>query len=153
VSDARRQARAAALQALYAWEVGRTAPDEALEAVLGAHYPDASADTKALAADLVQGTVAALTDLDRTIGAHAEHWRVERLAVIDRLILRMAIWELQQSARTPRAVVLNEAIELARRFSSEDAVKFVNGVLDAVGRTIDAGQDPAGNDDSNRHVQ
>lgn len=153
MSDVRREARAAALQALYAWEVGRTAPDEALEAVLSAHYPDASADAKALAADLVHGTVAALTDLDRTIGAHAEHWRVERLAVIDRLILRMAVWELQQPARTPRAVVLNEAIELARRFSSEDAVKFVNGVLDAVGRTIDAGQEPAGNDDSNRHVQ
>ena len=153
MSDVRREARAAALQALYAWEVGRTPPDEALEAVLSAHYPDAGADAKALAADLVHGTVAAPADLDKTIGAHAEHWRVERLAVIDRLILRMAVWELQQPGRTPRAVVMNEAIELARRFSSEDAVKFVNGVLDAVGRTLDAGQEPAGNDDANPHVQ
>jgi N utilization substance protein B len=153
VSGARREARAAALQALYAWEVGRTPPGEALEAVLRTHYPDASAETSAMAADLVQGTAAGVADLDRTIETHAQHWRVERLAVIDRLILRMAIWELQQPERTPRPVVLNEAIELARRFSSEDAVKFVNGVLDAVGRAIDAGQQPAGNDDSKRHVE
>jgi len=139
VSGPRRQARAAALQALYAWEVGRTPPAEALGAVLAAHYPDAGADLQSQAADLVQGTVAGLADLDRIIAAHAQHWRVERLAVIDRLILRMAIWELRQPEGTARAVVLNEAIELARRFSSEDAVKFVNGVLDAVSRSIEAG--------------
>jgi N utilization substance protein B len=152
VSDPRREARAAALQALYGWEVGRTPPGEALDAVLRAHYPDATAETTAIATDIVQGTVAGVADLDRTIEAHSQHWRVERLAIIDRLILRMAIWELQQPGRTPRPVVLNEAIELARRFSSEEAVTFVNGVLDAVGRTIDAGDRPAGTD-SNRHVQ
>jgi N utilization substance protein B len=153
VSGARRQARAAALQALYAWEVGHTPPAEALDAVLRAHYPDAGVETRDRAANLVQGTVAALADLDRTIDAHSQHWRVARLAIIDRLILRMAIWELQQPQPTPRPVVLNEAIELARRFSSEDAVKFVNGVLDAVGRTIDAGHRPAESGDSQPHGQ
>jgi N utilization substance protein B len=153
VSDARRQAREAALQALYAWEVGRTTPEAAVEIVLGGQYPDATPALQAMAGEIVRGTVAAVADLDRTIGEYSRHWRVERLAVIDRLVLRMAIWELQQPERTPRRVVLNEALELARRFSSEDAVKFVNGVLDAVSRALDAGQTPAGDDDPNHHVQ
>ncbi len=138
MSDPRREARAAALQALYAWEVGRLAPDQSLAEVLRAHYPDATAALRTLAGDLVEGTASGVAEFDRLIDAHALHWRVERLAVIDRLILRMAIWELRQPARTPPAVVVNEAIELARRFSSEDAVKFVNGVLDAVRRTLEA---------------
>jgi N utilization substance protein B len=139
VSGPRRQARAAALQALYAWEVGRMPAADALDAVLTAHYPGAGADLRTQAAGLVHGTVAAVPDLDRLIAVHARHWRVERLAVIDRLILRMAIWELRQPEGTARAVVLNEAIELTRRFSTEDAVKFVNGVLDAVRRSLEAG--------------
>ncbi len=138
MSDPRREARAAALQALYAWEVGRLAPDQSLAEVLRAHYPDATAALRTLAGDLVEGTASGVAEFDRLIDAHAVHWRVERLAVIDRLILRMAIWELRQPSRTPPAVVVNEAIELARRFSSEDAVKFVNGVLDAVRRTLEA---------------
>ena len=73
--------------------------------------------------------------------------------MIDRLVLRMAVWELRQPARAARGVVLNEALELARRFSSEDAVKFVNGVLDAVCRTLDAGPPLPGDRDSNSHVE
>jgi N utilization substance protein B len=144
VTQARRLAREAALQALYAWEVGRTTPEAAIEAVLGAHYPAADAAARVRAAAIVRGTVSALADLDRLIGAHSQHWRLERLAVIDRLILRMAIWELQERDPAPRAVVVHEALELARRFSGEDSVKFINGVLDAVGRALEAGERPAG---------
>lgn len=153
MSDARRQAREIALQVLYSWEVGRTSPDQAIESVVAAHYPDAAGDVLATAGQIVRGTVAAIADLDRIIGAHSQHWRVERLAVIDRLVLRIAVWELQQPARAPRRVVLNEALELARRFSTEDAVKFVNGVLDAVCRTLDAGSPSPGDDNSNSHVE
>ncbi len=153
MSDARRQAREIALQVLYSWEVGRTTPDQALESVVAAHYPDAAPGVLATAAEMVHGTVAAIADLDRIIGAHSQHWRVERLAVIDRLVLRMAVWELRQPARAARGVVLNEALELARRFSSEDAVKFVNGVLDAVCRTLDAGPPLPGDRDANSHVE
>ena len=88
------------------------------------------------AATLVEGTVADLSSLDAIIEQHSTHWRLDRLAVIDRLILRMAIWELRHATDVPAAVVLNEAVELARRFSTEEAVKFVNGVLDAVRKTL-----------------
>ncbi len=138
MSSPRRLARETALQMLYFWEIGRTSPDTAIDGVLETHQPEASDEVTALARDLVQGTVAGVADLDRLIEAHSQHWRLERIAVVDRLILRMAVWELQHPERTPRPVVLNEAIELARRFSSEDAVKFVNGVLDAVCRTLEA---------------
>ena len=147
-----RQAREIGLQALYSWEIGRTTPEAAIDAVIAAHYPDAPEDVVAAARDIVLGTVAALPDLDRLVGEHSQHWRVERLAVIDRLILRIAVWELQQPRRAPRAVVLNEALELARRFSSEEAVKFVNGVLDAVSRTLEASRS-AGNRDPTHHVE
>jgi N utilization substance protein B len=121
--------------------------------VIAAHYPDAASGVIASAGEIVHGTVAAIADLDRIIGAHSQHWRVERLAVIDRLVLRIAVWELQQPSRAPRRIVLNEALELARRFSTEDAVKFVNGVLDGVCRTLDAGPASPGDNDSSSHAE
>ena len=86
------------------------------------------------ASRLVLGTIGELQALDRIIERHTRRWRIDRLAVIDRLVLRMAIWELRHEPSTPAAVVINEALELTRRFSSEDAVRFVNGVLDAARR-------------------
>jgi N utilization substance protein B len=74
------------------------------------------------------------------IAAHSEHWRVSRLATIDRLILRMAVWELRHEAETPAPVVLDEAIELARTFSGEGAVAFVNGVLDGIRKALQGRQ-------------
>jgi N utilization substance protein B len=136
VNGSRRQAREAALQILYFWEVGRAQPQAALEAFFREHRPDADAAVVAFAGRLVHGTVAGLEELDRTIARHSEHWRLDRMAVIDRLILRMAVWELLHESETPPAVVLNEAIELARQFSTEEAVRFVNGVLDAVRRRL-----------------
>lgn len=130
----RTQAREAALQILYFWEVGRAQPITAMDAYFAEHQPDADDELKAFAARLVLGTIAEIDGLDRAIERHARHWRIDRLAIVDRLILRMAIWELRHEVDTPPAVVLNEAIELARQFSSDDAVGFVNGVLDAVRR-------------------
>ena len=77
-----------------------------------------------------------LLDLDMLIQRHSEHWRLERLAVIDRVILRIGAWEFQYSD-SPPAVVIDEAIELARRFSGDNAVGFVNGVLDGIRKTLD----------------
>ena len=132
----RHQAREAALQVLYFWEVGRTDPDQALEAYFREYQPEAPEAVRAFATELVHGTVAALEELDRLIVQHSAHWRLERLAVIDRLILRMAAWELQHHTDTPAAVVLNEALELARTFSTDDSVRFVNGVLDGVRKAL-----------------
>ena len=78
----------------------------------------------------------ALADADALIASHARNWRIERMAVIDRLVLRLAIYELLAEPPTPAKVVINEALELARTFSGEEAVPFVNGVLDAVRKTL-----------------
>jgi N utilization substance protein B len=135
VTGPRRQAREAALQILYCWEIGRTSLDEAVAAYFEEHQPDAPEAVRRFARELAEGTAGEIEQLDRVIGLHARHWRVERLAVLDRLILRLAVWELRHADDTPPVVAVNEAIELARRFSGEDAVRFVNGVLDGVMKT------------------
>ena len=96
------------------------------------HEPDAPEALRAFAADLVHGTIAEVRALDEVIAAHSANWRLDRLAVIYRMILRMAVWELRHEPDTPAPVVIDEAIELARTFSTDDSVRFVNGVLDAI---------------------
>ena len=82
---------------------------------------------------LVHGTMGAINDIDQMIEGHSEHWRLQRMPVVDRNILRMAVHEMTVVG-TPPAVVIDEALELARRFSSEESVGFINGVLDAIRR-------------------
>ena len=77
-------------------------------------------------------------DIDKLIEEHAENWRMDRMAAVDRNILRAAVAELLGFPATPRAVVINEAIEIARKFSSPESVQFINGVLDSVGKEIEA---------------
>lgn len=138
--DPRHRAREHALQMLYQWEVGREDLPDVLDT-----FPRVQAERlddahEAFARALVRGTVARLGEIDPLIDARADNWRLERLAVVDRLILRLAVHELLEAAGTPPAVIINEAIELARTFSGEPAVKFVNGVLDAVRRDVAARQ-------------
>jgi N utilization substance protein B len=135
-SSPRHQAREAALQALYFWDVGRTAPDEALEAVFAEHQPDAPDAVRAFAEALMRGAVATHLEVDALIEKQSSHWRLERLSVIDKSILRLAVWELRNHPDTPPAVIMNEALELARTFSGDESVKFVNGVLDGIRKTL-----------------
>jgi transcription antitermination protein NusB len=120
---------------LYLWEVGRMSPQTAVErywemtAEDEADLPDASRN---FAEHLVHGVVSNVADLDLAIERHAQNWRLVRMAVIDRLILRLAAYELFHEPETPASVVIDEALELARTFSEEDAVRFVNGILDAI---------------------
>jgi N utilization substance protein B len=107
--------------------------------VLDLQWADAQPPSDAireLATTLAQQTVGRLDEVDRLIAETAERWRPERMAVLDRLILRMAVCELLD-ARAPAAVVINEALELARTFSTEDAVKFINGMLDTIRRKLE----------------
>ncbi|HET9369817.1 MAG TPA: transcription antitermination factor NusB [Vicinamibacterales bacterium] len=136
MKTARHQAREAALQALYFWEVGRAEPAEAIAATIREHHPDLDETQRAFAAALVRGTVSEVAALDAAIEPHLKNWRLDRLAVIDRLVVRMATWELRHEPETPAAIVIDEAIELARTFSGPAAVPFVNGVLDAIRRSI-----------------
>ena len=135
---ARRRAREAALQMLYQSEIGRAGVHDAIVTFWPAHDPDGEIDDelRTFANTLVQETLARIPEIDPLIAARALNWRVERMAVIDRLVLRLAVAELLTQPATPARVVINEAIELARTFSGDDAVPFVNGILDAVRKDL-----------------
>jgi N utilization substance protein B len=134
--DPRRRAREAALQILYQREVGRVSLDEAVETFWSTQDEPRDPDVGRAATALARGTVERLDEIDRLVSETAEHWRIERMAIVDRLVLRLAVFELRFRPDLPPGVVINEALELARRFSSEDAVKFVNGILDAIRKTL-----------------
>lgn len=121
--------RELALQALFSVEVGHREPLEVLEEYL-AHYSESA--QRLFVKDLVLGTIDHTTESDEAVGPLLAGWTIERLPTIDRLLLRMATFELLHRPETPRPVVINEAIELAKRFSTEDSGRFVNGVLSAV---------------------
>ena len=135
----RHRSREAAVQMLYQWEVGRlplsdvnlvwsevTDEDEPLT--------DEQAD---FANALAEGVTAHVAELDPLIAEAAAHWRLERMNVLDRLVMRLAVYEFLYEPDTPATVIINEALELARAFSSEEAVPFVNGVLDGIKRRLE----------------
>jgi N utilization substance protein B len=137
--EGRRKAREAALQMLYLAEVGGVAAG-----VAATSHPDVG-DTEAIVLDdrareyadrLTRGTWETRDTLDGYIGDAVRNWRIERLATVDRQLLRLAIHELIAFPGTPPRVVIDEAIELARAYSGDEATKFVNGVLDAVYRKL-----------------
>lgn len=134
----RHRAREAALQMLYQWEVGHGDPADVTASywTLEGAAPPASLAVRTLAVELALGTINRVAEIDPLIVASADNWRLARMAVVDRLILRLAVFELLGVEPIPHAVVIDEALELARTFSTEDAVKFVNGVLDAINRRI-----------------
>lgn len=136
-TSGRRAAREAALKMLYQWEVGRTGAYEAIATYWPARDPEEqlTEPLREFANGLVRGTIGRVEEIDRILAAHAQNWRVERMAVLDRLVLRLAVYELLAEAAPPK-VVINEAIELARSYTGEEAVGFVNGVLDAVRKEL-----------------
>ena len=139
--DRRHRAREAALQILYQWEIGRAEVDAAAETFFNQQWPDAdppAEDVRRFASLLARDTVQRLETIDPLIAGTTERWRPERMAVLDRLILRMAACELLRDPLTPPAVVINEALELARTFSTEESVKFINGMLDAIRKKLQA---------------
>jgi N utilization substance protein B len=137
--DRRHRAREAALQILYQAEVGGAGVERAIDTFFELQWADAQppADVlKEFAGSLARETLARLIDIDALVAGAAQNWRPERMAVIDRLILRMAVCEFIRDQETPPVVVINEACELARTFSTEDAVKFINGMLDGIRKNL-----------------
>jgi N utilization substance protein B len=121
------------MQMLFQWDMSRQDPAK-LEAKFW-RTAKAADITRAFANKLFEGAAKDADELDALIVQHAQNWRLERLAIIDRAVLRLAIYELRV-AETPPKVVLNEAVDLAKKFSSEDAGAFVNGILDAVNKAL-----------------
>lgn len=134
---ARHRARQQALQLLFQWDFRRTPLDE----IARGYYESLLVDDEGLkrpqrdefAAQIVQGVMTEIEAVDTLIEKHAEHWRIPRMPSVDRNVLRIAVYEMMRTD-TPPAVVIDEALELARKFSGEESVQFVNGVLDAVHR-------------------
>jgi N utilization substance protein B len=134
----RRRSRQRALQILFLWDMRRQPVEDATAAYFDNLYSEESRirpERDAFLDQLVRGTVEHIEEVDRRITQHAEHWRLERMPTVDRNILRLAVFEMMYSD-TPAAVAIDEALELARRYSNEESVLFVNGVLDAVHRDL-----------------
>jgi N utilization substance protein B len=125
----RRIARELALQALFSVEIGHRDPAEVLEECLSSY---GESGHRLFVRDLVLGTLDHTGESDRTIAPLLQGWTIERLPTIDRLLLRMGTFELLHRPETPRAVIINEAVELAKRFSTGESGRFVNGVLAAL---------------------
>jgi N utilization substance protein B len=125
----RRAGREQALQVLYSVVIGNREPGEALGDVVNEHADERQ---RAFVKELTLGTLEYAEQADRIVSPLLEGWAIERLPTIDRLLLEMATFELHCRPQTPPAVAINEAVELAKRFSTEDSGRFVNGVLSAI---------------------
>jgi N utilization substance protein B len=136
----RRRSRELALQMLFQWEVGAHTPATVLAGFLESQKADA--EVKEFARAIFEGTLAHLETIDPLLRRHTEHWKLERMAAVDRNLLRLATYELLHEPDTPPAVVINEALELARRFSAADSAEFVNGVLDAIRKAMTQPAEP-----------
>ena len=124
----RRRGRELALQMLYQYELAGTD----LEGIFASfeELQTAPPSTREFATSLVRGVIARLEELDRRLVDQTDHWRLERMAAVDRNILRLAVYELEFEPDTPPLVVIDEAVEIAKRFGSERSSQFVNGILD-----------------------
>ncbi|HYW45492.1 MAG TPA: transcription antitermination factor NusB [Bryobacteraceae bacterium] len=131
----RHRSRERALQILFLWDSRRQPVADAIDAYYDTLYSEEHPERDPFVADLVRGTVESVAEVDQQISKHAEHWRMERMPAVDRNILRLAVYEMSHGG-TPAAVAIDEALELARRYSNEESVQFVNGVLDAIHRGL-----------------
>ncbi len=126
----RSKAREAALKILYQLDVTKDSPHEGC--LLYFRHHRVSVNSQPFVTGLVQGTVEHLAQIDPLLTQHATNWTLERMSIVDRNVLRLGAFELLFAEETPPKVVINEAVELAKRFGTPDSGKFVNGVLDAI---------------------
>jgi N utilization substance protein B len=134
VTSLRRKARELALQVLYQCETTGQDCDQALLLAL----ENFQVNKKAIvyARELLHGIAERRAEIDNLIREHSEHWRLERMTLVDAAILRIGVFELSARPDVPATVVINEALEVASRYSAEDAASFINGILDAVRKKL-----------------
>lgn len=136
---ARHRSRQRALQVLYQWDLTKQPVENAISSFYDTLYSEEEEARKperdAFMEELATGTSQMASEIDRRISDKAEHWKLDRMPAVDRNILRMAVYEMTRSA-TPPAVIIDEALELARQFSGDESVSFINGVLDAVHKEL-----------------
>jgi len=131
----RRKSRELCLQMLFQLDMGKQTPDQVRKTFWN-ERADLDPDTRGFAEDLFTVATDRHQEIDQLIQKHAEHWRMERMAAVDRNLLRASVAEFLGYPATPRPVVINEALEIARKFSSPESVQFINGVLDSISKEL-----------------
>jgi len=119
---------------LYELDIGKHAKDEILQTFWQMNeHPQ---KVREFANRLFDGSVARMQEIDKIIQKHAVNWRLDRMAVVDRNVLRLAVFEFLSGSKTPETVVINEALEVAKKFSTHESAQFVNGVLDSIKKDL-----------------
>jgi transcription antitermination protein NusB len=131
----RRKSRELAMQMLFQGDLGKQKPEE-VEKLFWESRDDVDDETRGFADDLHRLATTREDEVDALIEKHAQNWRMERMPVVDRNLLRAGVAEMLGYPKTPVAVVINETLEIARRYAAPESVNFLNGVLDAIGREL-----------------
>ena len=131
----RRKSRELCLQMLFQWDMAKQ-PSEQVSKTFWAERGEVDEETRGFADDLFRIAVERQAQIDDLIQKHAQHWRMDRMAAVDRNVLRTGVAEFLGYPKTPRPVVINEALEIVRKFSAPESVQFINGVLDSVGKEL-----------------
>ena len=132
---ARRSGREAALQMLFQLEGSGVSAEQAIE-LFWRTFEDADPEGKPYADAIVRGVAENLDAIDKKVTAASQNWRLERMSRVDRNLLRLGTWELMFRTDVPRAVILDEAVELAKSFGTDESSGFVNGVLDRIAENL-----------------
>jgi len=127
---ARRKARELALQMLFQFDMAGNAPDMIVSTF--EDFQKSKANTREFAEKIFRGTVTHIQEIDDMIQAQADNWRLSRMAVVDRNIIRMSIYEFMHETDTPKLVIIDEAIEIAKKFGTQKSSQFINGILDGI---------------------
>jgi N utilization substance protein B len=131
----RRKSRELTLQMLFQMDMGKQGPD-VVRKTFWAQRPEVDEEARGFAEDLFRVACDRLEEIDTLIGKHTRHWKMDRMPAVDRNVLRGSVAEFLGYPDTPKAIVINEALEIARKFSTPESVQFINGVLDSVGKEI-----------------
>jgi N utilization substance protein B len=131
----RRKSRELAMQMLFQGDLGKHTPEQ-VEKLFWESRDDVDDDTRAFAEDIYRVAIARQPEIDKLIEEHAQNWRLERMAVVDRNLIRAAVAEMMGSPNTPAAIIINESLEVARRYAAPESIHFLNGVLDAIARDL-----------------
>jgi len=123
------------MQMLFQGDLGKQTPEQVAK-VFWDSRDDVDEDTRAFAEDIYRVATAKQPEIDKLIEAHAQNWRLERMAVVDRNLIRAAVAEMMGSPNTPSAIIINESLEVAKRYAAPESIHFLNGVLDAIARDL-----------------
>jgi N utilization substance protein B len=134
-TGSRRKSRELAMQMLFQADIGKQTPDQ-VRATFWKAGEEAEPEVRGFAEDLFRVAIAEQEKIDELIASHSKHWRIERMPAVDRNLLRMAVAEMLGFKGTPFPIVINEALEIGRRYSAPESINFLNGVLDSIARSL-----------------